>query len=180
MSGAPILDRKTTMECLLSAVLALSLLGVVNYQRQSYCFLILSMDTKYLTNPMNDTNASTHGLWATFEAILSQSHCSFKNPFEYDVWLLLFEMGRPSDYFNYNTIKIESKYNLYHNLISSVRSSSSIRKEAGNESSSVNFGRYVIWRKDENLIVESNKGNFLRVTGQLIRSEYKSSLWQGS
>jgi hypothetical protein len=138
------------------------------------------MDTKYLTNPMNDTNASTHGLWATFEAILSQTHCSFKNPFESDVWLLLVEIGHLSSYSSFHTLRIESKYNLYQNLISSVHCSSSIRKEAGSSGSSVNFGQYAIWRKDENLIVESEKGNFLRVTGQLIRSEYKSSLWQGN
>ena len=132
---------------------------------------------------MDFSSASTQGLWATFEASLTDHANDFKNPFEYDVWVLLIEIGHISDDQAINTVSIKSRHNLYTNLISSMYSSqhylggaSCIRAEAGYyNGSSNNFGHYVFWRKSEYLKIESKKGNFIRITGQLISTEYYSN-----
>lgn len=131
-------------------------------------------------NGVNMSNTSTHGLWGTFESVLDRDYNSFKNPFEYDLWILIIEISHLSNDRADNTIRIEGKYNLYTNVITSFPTSvvklgwinNQMRAEAG-QRSGVFFGDYVFWRKDEDLRIESKAGNYIRITGQLIRCDYK-------
>lgn len=127
-------------------------------------------------------NATTYGLWGTFEAVLDRDYNSFRNPFESDLWILLIEISHLSADKAYNTLRIEGKYNLYTSIFASFPTSAvkvgyinnQLRAEANGNHSGAYFGNYVFWRKDEDLRIESKAGNFIRITGQLIRCDYRS------
>jgi len=132
---------------------------------------------------MNNEFFTTHGVWGTYEALLNKDKNSFQNPFDYDLWILVIEISHLSPNLSHNTIRLEGKYNLYTNIISSTPTSSTnsyphwannqIKVEACEHPiSGRSFGQYVFWRKGEELRIESKIGNFIRVTGQLIHSQY--------
>jgi hypothetical protein len=51
------------------------------------------------TNNMNNESFSTHGVWGTYESLLNKDKNSFQNPFDYDLWILMFDdlFSKPTD-----------------------------------------------------------------------------------
>lgn len=115
----------------------------------------------------------SQGVWGTFETVLDRDDHSFENPFEHNLWILVIEISHLANQPSWTSLRIVSKHNLYTPLMpEKCVFSGQIRVDAERHSvSGLILPPYSIWRKGDQLRVKSGLGNFLRVTGQFVRSE---------
>ena len=54
---------------------------------------VLSDSTTSDFNSMTNTRVNIHGLWGTFEALVTSQENDFLNPFDCDLWILVVELS---------------------------------------------------------------------------------------